>query len=164
MSTISTEYQPRMDYPPTLQEAEPDYINVNYRVTSWLFTLDHKRIAILYLVTITVMFLLGGFFALLVRLELMTPGGDLIQADTYNKMFTMHGIIMIFFFLIPSVPAVMGNFVLPMMLGARRSMTCETPRPPKLSLYSLQPTTPESVVILRKSNARPPPSAWFPNR
>src|SRR4029450_10491774 len=65
------------------------------------------------------MFLLGGSFAVLIRLELLTPHADLMQADIYNKMFTMHGVIMIFFFLIPSIPAVLGNFVLPMMLGAR---------------------------------------------
>src|SRR5206468_4639337 len=68
---------------------------------------------------VTAMFLLGGLFAVLIRLELMTPPGDLFQADTYNKLFTMHGVIMLFFFLIPSIPAVLGNFVLPLMLGAR---------------------------------------------
>jgi cytochrome c oxidase subunit 1 len=82
-------------------------------------TLDHKRIAILYLVSITLMFFVGGAFAVMIRLELMTPEGDLVQADTYNRLFTMHGLVMIFFFLVPSIPAVMGNFVLPMMLGAR---------------------------------------------
>jgi cytochrome c oxidase subunit 1 len=96
-----------------------NYLNVNYRWTSWFFTLDHKRIAILYLITITIFFLLGGVFAVLIRLELLTPEGDLFQADTYNKLFSMHGIIMLFFFLIPGIPAVLGNFVLPMMLGAR---------------------------------------------
>jgi cytochrome c oxidase subunit 1 len=95
------------------------YLNVDFGVRSWLLTTDHKRIAILYLVSITLMFVLGGAFAVLIRLELLTPPGDLLAADTYNKLFTMHGIIMIFFFLIPSVPAVLGNFVLPMMLGAR---------------------------------------------
>jgi cytochrome c oxidase subunit 1 len=95
------------------------YLNVDYGIRSWLLTTDHKRIGILYMISITVMFFIGGFFATLIRLELMTPAGDLVTSDTYNKLFTMHGIVMVFFFLIPSVPAVIGNFVLPMMVGAR---------------------------------------------
>jgi cytochrome c oxidase subunit 1 len=96
-----------------------DYLNVDYGVRSWLFTTDHKRIAILYLISVTSMFALGGLFALAIRLELLTPYGDLLQADTYNKLFTMHGVLMVFFFLIPSIPAVLGNFLVPMMIGAR---------------------------------------------
>ncbi len=96
-----------------------NYLNSNYGIKSWLLTTDHKRIALLYLMSITVMFWLGGFFAMLIRLELLTPQGDLLTSDTYNKMFTMHGITMIFFFLIPSVPAVIGNFVIPLMVGAK---------------------------------------------
>jgi cytochrome c oxidase subunit 1 len=95
------------------------YLNVSYGIRSWLLTTDHKRIAILYLVSITTMFVLGGLFAALVRLELLTPAGDLFQSETYNKLFTTHGILMIFFFLIPSIPAVLGNFLVPMMVGAR---------------------------------------------
>ena len=95
------------------------YLNVDYGIRSWLLTTDHKRIAVLYMISITVMFFIGGIFATLIRLELMTPAGDLVTSDTYNKLFTMHGIVMVFFFLIPSVPAVIGNFVLPMMVGAR---------------------------------------------
>jgi cytochrome c oxidase subunit 1 len=95
------------------------YLNVNFGVRSWLLTRDHKRIAILYMVSITLMFILGGIAATLVRIELITPEGDLLERDTYNKMFTLHGIIMVFYFLIPSIPAVLGNFVLPLMLGAR---------------------------------------------
>jgi cytochrome c oxidase subunit 1 len=100
-------------------ERPPDYLNADYGVRSWLLTTDHKRIALLYLVSVTVMFVIGGLFAAAIRLELLTPRGDVVQADTYNKLFTMHGIIMIFFFLIPSIPAVLGNFLLPMMIGAR---------------------------------------------
>jgi cytochrome c oxidase subunit 1 len=96
-----------------------NYLNADYGIWSWLLTKDHKRIAILYLISITFMFVLGGMFALAIRLELLTPAGDLMQADTYNKFFTMHGIIMVFFFLIPSIPAVLGNFLIPMMIGAR---------------------------------------------
>src|SRR5881394_1652163 len=98
----------------------PDtYLNVSHRVKSWLLTIDHKRIAILYLISITVFFFVGGFFATMIRLELLTPKGDLVQAETYNKLFTMHGVVMIFFFLIPSIPAVLGNFLVPLMIGAR---------------------------------------------
>jgi cytochrome c oxidase subunit 1 len=96
-----------------------NYINAEYGIRSWLFTTDHKRIALLYLLSITFFFFIGGFYALLIRLELLTPQGDLMQADTYNKVFTMHGQIMVFFFLIPSIPAVLGNFLVPMMIGAK---------------------------------------------
>ena len=96
-----------------------DYLNKEYGIRSWLLTVDHKRIALLYLVTITAFFFIGGFFALLIRLELLTPAGDLVQADTYNKLFTMHGQVMVFFFLIPSIPAVLGNFLVPLMIGAK---------------------------------------------
>ena len=74
------------------------YLNVHYGLKSWLLTVDHKRIALLYRVTITFFFFIGGAAATLIRLELMTPQGDLVHAETYNKLFTMHGIIMIFFF------------------------------------------------------------------
>src|SRR5712691_935520 len=104
---------------PTPTAPREHYLNVNYGVKSWLLTTDHKRIALLYLASITLFFFLGGFFAVLIRLELMTPAGDLVQSETYNKLFTMHGLIMIFFFLIPSIPAVLGNFLVPMMIGAR---------------------------------------------
>src|SRR5271157_666652 len=96
-----------------------NYLNSNYGIKSWLLTSDHKRIAVLYLISISVMFWIGGFFAMLIRLELLTPAGDLVSSDTYNKLFTMHGIIMVFFFLIPSVPAVLGNFLIPLMVGAK---------------------------------------------
>jgi len=95
------------------------YLNAEYGFRSWLLTTDHKRIALLYLITITFFFFVGGFFALLIRLELLTPQGDLVQADTYNKLFSMHGQVMIFFFLLPAVPAVLGNFLVPMMIGAK---------------------------------------------
>ena len=97
----------------------PNYLNAEYGWKSWLFTKDHKRIAILHIISITVMFFLGGIFAGLIRFELLTPQGDLVNSDTYNKFFTMHGIIMVFFFLIPSIPATLGNFFVPMMIGAK---------------------------------------------
>ncbi len=110
---------PPPQVPPAEEPARVTYLNVALGIRSWLFTLDHKRIGILYLVSITFFFLIGGLAATIIRLELMTPAGDLVDRDTYNKLFTMHGIIMVFFFLIPSVPATLGNFVLPMMLGAK---------------------------------------------
>ncbi len=100
-------------------ESRVHYLNVDYGVRSWLLTTDHKRIALLYLGSITIMFVLGGLFAAAIRLELLTPQADVVQSDTYNKLFTMHGLIMIFFFLIPSIPAVLGNFLIPLMIGAR---------------------------------------------
>jgi cytochrome c oxidase subunit I len=98
---------------------KPDYLAVAHGVKSWLLTVDHKRIGILYLMSISLAFFLGGAFAVGVRLELLTPQGDVFQSETYNKLFTMHGIVMLFFFLIPSVPAVLGNFLVPIMVGAR---------------------------------------------
>jgi cytochrome c oxidase subunit I len=98
---------------------ERNYLDVAYTIRSWFLTSDHKRIALMYLASITVFFFLGGAFAVLIRLELLTPQGDLVQSETYNKLFTMHGLVMIFFFLVPSIPAVMGNFLLPIMIGAR---------------------------------------------
>jgi cytochrome c oxidase subunit 1 len=98
---------------------QSNYLNDGYSVRSWLLTTDHKRIAILYLVSITFFFFVGGFAALLMRLELLTPAGHLVQAETYNKLFTMHGVTMVFFFLIPSIPSVLGNFLVPLMIGAK---------------------------------------------
>ena len=99
--------------------APRNYLNADYGWKSWLFTLDHKRIALLYLVSITFFFIIGGSFAVLMRIHLVEPQGALVQPETYNKLFTLHGIVMIFFFLIPSIPAVLGNFLVPLMVGAR---------------------------------------------
>ncbi len=95
------------------------YLNNEYGLKSWLLTLDHKRIALLYLFTTTFFFMIGGAAAGLIRLNLLTPGGELMSADTYNKVFSEHGIIMVFFFLVPVAPAVLGNFLIPLMIGAR---------------------------------------------
>src|SRR5246127_5571563 len=96
-----------------------DYLNASYGIRSWLLTTDHKRISFLYLVSVTFFFFIGGIFATLIRIHLLTPGGALVTPETYNKLFTMHGVAMIFFFLIPSIPAVLGNFLLPLMIGAK---------------------------------------------
>ena len=100
-------------------ETREHYLNVSYGLKSWLLTTDHKRIALLYLLSITLLFFVGGAFAVLMRLNLLTPAGELMSAETYNKLFTMHGLIMVFFFLIPSIPTVLGNFLVPLMIGAR---------------------------------------------
>lgn len=96
-----------------------NYLNEDKSIKSWLFTLDHKRIGVMYLFGVMTMFLIGGIFAILIRLELLAPGPDLMTADTYNQMFTLHGAIMIFLFIIPAIPAAIGNFVLPLMIGAK---------------------------------------------
>jgi len=100
-------------------EQPKSYLTDGYGLKSWLLTSDHKRIAILYLISITFFFFIGGLFAAMIRLELATPAGDLLESDVYNKMFTMHGIVMVFFFLIPSIPATLGNFLIPPMVGAK---------------------------------------------
>ena len=98
---------------------EKNYLTDDYRLVSWFTTTDHKRIAILYFATLIVFFFIGGAAATLIRLELATPGPGVVSADTYNRLFTMHGIIMVWFFLIPSIPNTLGNFIVPLMIGAR---------------------------------------------
>jgi cytochrome c oxidase subunit 1 len=118
MDTTAVARTPLIVTPETAPD-RPNYLNAEFGWKSWLFTLDHKRIAILYLITVTVFFAIGGIFAGLIRLELLTPEGDLMGPDTYNRVFTMHGIVMVFFFLIPAIPAVLGNFLVPLMIGAK---------------------------------------------
>lgn len=89
------------------------------RIWNWAATVDHKRIGVMYAVTLMFVFLVGGLLALAVRTELIAPGATIMDADTYNQTFTMHGILMVFAFLVPSVPAILGNFVLPLHLGAK---------------------------------------------
>src|ERR1051325_8633233 len=95
------------------------YLDAPYGVAAWLLTRDHKRIAMLYVISITVMFSLGAIFAAGVRAELLTPKGDFLSADLYNKLFSMHGVIMVFFFLVPSIPGTLGNFLIPIMIGTK---------------------------------------------
>jgi cytochrome c oxidase subunit 1 len=96
-----------------------NYLNADYGIKSWLLTKDHKRIALLYLISVSFFFAIGGIYAGAIRMELLTPAGDLVQSHTYNKLFTHHGIMMVFFFLIPAIPAVLGNFLIPLMIGAK---------------------------------------------
>ncbi len=104
--------------PETASEEPVNYLNVEHGWKSWLFTTDHKRIAMLYVFSITAMFMVGGTFAMLMRLHLTRPEG-IFAPETYNRFFTMHGVIMVFFFLVPSIPATLGNFFLPIMIGAK---------------------------------------------
>jgi cytochrome c oxidase subunit I len=104
------------------QDAAPlqlSYLSAGRTISSWLLTGDHKRIALLYMVSITLFFFVGGTAAALMRLELLSPKGELVTSQTYNKLFTIHGVVMVWFFLIPSIPSVLGNFLLPLMIGAR---------------------------------------------
>ncbi|QQS32682.1 MAG: cytochrome c oxidase subunit I [Acidobacteriota bacterium] len=111
---------------------KPSYLTNGSTLKSWLLTKDHKRIAIMYLISVSVFFFMGGIYAAFIRLELLTPASDLLQTATYNKVFTQHGILMIFFFLIPAIPAILGNFLLPLMIGAK---DLALPRINLLSLY-----------------------------
>src|SRR5262245_47115047 len=96
-----------------------DYLTTDYTLRSWFLTTDHKRIAILYFASLTFFFFVGGAAATAMRIELATPQADLVSDDIYNRLFTMHGIIMVWFFLIPSIPNTLGNFIVPLMIGAR---------------------------------------------
>ncbi len=98
---------------------EDNYLTHDKGILSWIFTLDHKRIGLMYLVSVLVSFALGGFFALVVRTELLTPGKTLITHDQFNQAFTLHGAVMVFLVIIPGIPAALGNIILPLQLGAK---------------------------------------------
>src|SRR6187399_1424881 len=98
---------------------QDDYLSHGRGFLSWALTLDHKRIGVMYMIATLSSFFLGGMAALLVRTELISRGPTIMSADSYNKMFTLHGAVMVFLFIIPSIPAAFGNFVLPLMLGAK---------------------------------------------
>src|SRR5690554_5018175 len=100
--------------PGSIMSESENYLTAGTTLRSWLLTKDHKRIAILYMLAITFFFLIGGIAAVVFRIELATPQGDFVTADTYNKMFSLHGIIMVWFFLLPAAPVVLGNFFVPM--------------------------------------------------
>jgi cytochrome c oxidase subunit 1 len=118
--SVTTAWRPSVTTPPPEPPpAETNYLNHNYSIWSWLLTTDHKRIGILYLISITLFFVGGGIAAGVVRLNLLAPNGAIVTEDVYNRAFTAHGVLMLFFFLIPAVPAVFGNFFIPMMIGAK---------------------------------------------
>src|SRR5204863_7432038 len=99
--------------------ARLNYLSVHHGVRSWLLTKDHKRIGLLYLFTILFFFLIASVAAALMRIELVTPQPKLVTSETYNKLCTIHGVLMVWVFLIPSIPTVLGNFILPLMIAAR---------------------------------------------
>ena len=105
--------------PQTARMPKNHYLNSGYGLRSWALTQDHKRIAILYLFDDAFLLRDWRHWRPLIRLELLTPAGDLVASDTYNKLFSIHGIIMVFFFLVPIAPAVLGNFLIPLMIGAK---------------------------------------------
>ncbi len=115
MNTVSSPVPPAAAEP----GHAPSYLQDGHGIKSWIMTLDHKRIGVLYLISILAAMFLGGLFAMLIRTELLTPAKTVMEAETYNRVFTLHGAIMIFLFIIPGIPAALGNFVLPLMLGAR---------------------------------------------
>src|SRR5258706_11185742 len=88
-----------------------DYLNATYGIRSWLLTTDHKRIALLYLGSVTFFFFIGGLFATMIRIHLLTPSRALVTPENYNKLFTMHGVAMVFFFLLSPIPPPLGNFL-----------------------------------------------------
>jgi len=98
---------------------EDNYLTHARGFRSWALTLDHKRIGVMYLISIVASFFLGGLFAELVRTELISPGRTIMGKDMYNQVFTLHGAVMVFLFIIPGIPAALGNFILPIMLGAK---------------------------------------------
>ena len=108
-----------------------DYLDDPPGLRSWLTTVDHKRIGVMYLWSITFFMIVGGLFAMLIRLEHLTPGRTIMSAEQYNRVFTLHGAIMVFLVIIPALPAALGNFVLPLLLGAKDVAF------PRLNLMSL---------------------------
>lgn len=129
--------------PPTHSDHSLGYLSEGgSTLWSWLTTTDHKRIAILYAATLTVFFFMGGGAITIARMELITPPQDLVSADTYNRLFTLHGIIMVWFFLVPLIPATAGNFFLPLMIGAKDLAF------PKLNLFSWYVTMVGGIVTI----------------
>ncbi|MFI5289514.1 MAG: cbb3-type cytochrome c oxidase subunit I, partial [Polyangia bacterium] len=132
--------------PPAVQPQQhpevPDYLHADRGIWSWLNTRDHKRIALMFYVGVLFFLGLGGLFALALRTELLTPDRTIMDAMTYNRMFTLHGVTMVWLFLIPSIPTVFGNFILPMQLGAKDLAF------PKLNLASFYVYVVGAIVML----------------
>jgi cytochrome c oxidase subunit 1 len=116
---MSTETTPTTAEPQDASHENVNYLNHETSVWSWLSTKDHKRIGIMYCIALALVFLVAGLLAVAVRTELIAPGETIMNEDTYNQVFTMHGILMVFLFLVPSIPAILGNFVLPLQIGAK---------------------------------------------
>ena len=159
-------------------EKPTNYLNEGHTLASWLTTTDHKRIAILYALSITAFFFIGGIAIAIVRLELIHPQGGLLTDDQYNRLFTMHGIVMVWFFLVPSIPTTLGNFLLPLMIGVRdvafpRSIffrgTCSRSAPSSPSIPSWSAASTPAGPSTRRSrrcfptatSSQPPPGfSW----
>ncbi|XXX71939.1 cbb3-type cytochrome c oxidase subunit I [Sorangium sp. So ce134] len=133
---------------------EPDYLRAGAGVRSWLLTTDHKRIGLMFYALIVPMLLLGGAFALVLRTELLTPGPTVIDAPTYNRMFTLHGVVMVWLFMIPSIPNIFGNFVLPLMIGAKDLAF------PRLNLASVYVYAIGAVITLATAIAGGADTGW----
>ena len=116
---------------PIDENPQYNFLNADKGIKSWLFTIDHKRIGLMYLASVILFFFVGGLLALTLRLELWEPARTFMDADTYNRIFTLHGAVMVFLFIIPSIPAALGNIFLPIMLGAKDVAF------PRLNLLSL---------------------------
>ena len=146
MQAISTVRQPDGD--------QPNYLNKETSIRSWLLTTDHKRIALLYLFTIIFFFLIAAVAAGMMRANLLTPTGSLVLSETYNKLFTIHGVLMVWFFLVPSIPTVLGNFLIPMMIGARDLAF------PKLNLLSWYILAASGAIVLYSVTAGGVDTGW----
>lgn len=131
-----------------------DYLNDETTVWSWLSTKDHKRIGVMFLLSVTIFLFLGGVFALALRLEHLTPSGTLMSPNMYNQLFTLHGVVMVWLFLIPSIPAGFGNFFLPLMLGAKDVAF------PRINLATLYIFWVGAIVILLGVLARGADTGW----
>ena len=131
-----------------------NYLNCETGIKSWLLTRDHKRIGLMFLACVTVALFLGGLFAMLIRIELLTPDETIMSAQTYNRMFTLHGVVMIFLFMIPAIPGVFGNFCLPLMLGAQDVAF------PKLNLLSLYLYWTGAIIATAGRSKSPVRPSW----
>ncbi|HWV56342.1 MAG TPA: cbb3-type cytochrome c oxidase subunit I, partial [Longimicrobiales bacterium] len=140
--------------PPPAAAIATSYLNAETTIRSWLLTTDHKRIGVLFLAATSAALALGGVFALLVRLELLTPDRTFMDAMTYNRFFTLHGVIMVWLFMIPAIPAAFGNFLLPLMLGARDVAF------PRLNLASFYFYVAGAVVVLGGAIAGGADTGW----
>lgn len=118
MSPLDTTIRDAATATPTIGRPK-DYLHEKSTLASWFFTIDHKRIALLYLASITGFFIIGAIAAGLIRLSLVVPNGQIFSNDTYNKLFTIHGVVMVWFYMIPSIPTTLGNFLIPLMIGAK---------------------------------------------
>jgi len=133
---------------------EKSYLTAETTVRSWLTTIDHKRIGLLYLVATTLAMMLGGILALLIRIELISPEPTIVDAMTYNRLFTLHGVIMVWLFMIPALPSAFGNFLLPLMIGARDVAF------PRLNLASFYVYVVGAAVVLAGAVAGGADTGW----